>query len=107
MSNKIKLPGKLVRDNIPEIIKKNGSTPICIIASSHNQHEYIKTKLQEEVDEYIESGDIEELADIIEVCFAAATLEGVSMLSLLTIAYKKRLENGAFNQNIIWLGNND
>jgi predicted house-cleaning noncanonical NTP pyrophosphatase (MazG superfamily) len=105
MSSEIKLPGKLVRDNIPEIIKNNGATPIFIAASSRDQYDYIKTKLQEEVNEYLESEDTEELADIIEVCFAAAAIKGIDMLSLLIIAYKKRLEKGAFNQNIIWLGN--
>jgi predicted house-cleaning noncanonical NTP pyrophosphatase (MazG superfamily) len=105
MSNEIKLPGKLVRDNIPEIIKKNGATAICIAANSRDRHAYIKAKLQEEVNEYLESEDIEELADIIEVCFAAAAIKGIDMLNLLIIAYKKRLEKGAFNQNIIWLGN--
>ena len=63
----MKVYNKLVRDKIPEIINNNNE--ICKTRILDND-EYIKElniKLQEEVKEYLESGEVEELADIEEV----------------------------------------
>lgn len=99
------LPGKLVRDGIPEVIRQGGQTPILDTVTLDNRAEYIRMKLLEEFNEYAESGDVTDLADIVEVCFTAAAWQGASMLALLTIAYKKRLERGSFQSGIVWLGN--
>ena len=62
--------GKLVRDNIPDIIRADGKTPVTRIL---NQEEYLNEldrKLQEEVAEYQADKSMEELADILEVLSA-------------------------------------
>lgn len=106
-ADRVALPGKLVRDNIPDIIKNSGQIPIIDKVTVDNRAEYIHMKLIEECDEYIASGDMEELADIIEVCFTAAAWQGLNMLDLLIIAYKKRLEQGGFQEGVLWMGNEE
>ena len=56
---------KLVRDKIPEIIKSEGTVPITHIASDEEYKQKLKAKFQEEVDEFLEDNNKEELADIL------------------------------------------
>ncbi|MCR4326776.1 MAG: nucleoside triphosphate pyrophosphohydrolase [Candidatus Roizmanbacteria bacterium] len=61
---------KLVRDKIPSLIESEGRRTITRI---YNDDEFIdaaKQKLVEEMNEYIESGNLEELADLVEVANA-------------------------------------
>ncbi len=57
-------------------------------------------KLHEEVSEFQESNDVEELADILEVVEYLAIAKGASMDELLKIKEKKSLERGGFNKRI-------
>jgi predicted house-cleaning noncanonical NTP pyrophosphatase (MazG superfamily) len=97
--------GKLVRDRIPEIILQAGLTPVIETASSEDYDQYVRAKLGEELREYLSSGDVTELADLIEVCFTAAALHGVSRDELLTIARDKRQQRGGFSDRLVWMGN--
>ena len=63
----MKIYNKLVRDNIPEIMIKNKAKPVTRILSDEEYLIELNKKLLEEVKEYLESGEIEELADIEEV----------------------------------------
>ncbi|HEX6967646.1 MAG TPA: nucleoside triphosphate pyrophosphohydrolase, partial [Micromonosporaceae bacterium] len=99
------LRGKLVRDRVPEIIRQAGLVPITEPAPPHLLGQYVDAKLQEELHEYLTSGDVEELADLIEVCFAAAKCKGVSPEQLLEIAREKRDRRGGFSERMIWFGN--
>jgi len=62
-----KMKGRLVRDKIPEIIKESGKIPITRIADEEEYKTALKEKLLEEVKEFNGSGDLEELADVLEV----------------------------------------
>ncbi len=97
--------GKLVRDRIPEIIRRDGLVPVIETASPEEYRGYLRAKLGEELQEYLSSGDVEELADLIEVCFAAASSHGVGPEQLLQIAEEKRRQRGGFSDRLIWLGN--
>jgi predicted house-cleaning noncanonical NTP pyrophosphatase (MazG superfamily) len=97
--------GKLVRDRIPEIIKREGLVPLVEPAPRHEYNQYVNAKLQEELHEYLASGDVEELADLIEVCFAAADSKGVGREQLLEIVRDKRERRGGFAERLIWYGN--
>lgn len=97
--------GKLVRDRIPDIIRDSGSTPVVEIASAESYPDYLSAKLKEEMSEYLESGDAAELADLIEVCFAAALMHGVSKQELMEITDTKRENRGGFEARLIWMGN--
>jgi predicted house-cleaning noncanonical NTP pyrophosphatase (MazG superfamily) len=73
--------GKLVRDKIPEIIKKQGETPITYILDEESYLCELRVKLKEELREFLEIRDtvdiehkIEELADLLEVINALEIL---------------------------------
>lgn len=67
---------KLVRDRIPEIIAASGKRCDTRILSEEEYLAMLRTKLHEELAEYEESGELEELADILEILYALADLQG-------------------------------
>ncbi len=97
--------GKLVRDRIPEIILQAGLVPVIETASPEDYDRYVRAKLQEELEEYLSSGDVAEVADLVEVCFAAAALHGVNQDELLAITRDKRAQRGGFDDRLVWMGN--
>ncbi|AEH36772.1 nucleoside triphosphate pyrophosphohydrolase [Halopiger xanaduensis] len=93
---------KLVRDRIPEIIERNGETPVVRTASDDAEYEaYLLEKLQEEVDEYVESRDPEELADVLEVAHEIREFEGLSERELRDRRGRKAEEKGGFADRIV------
>lgn len=58
---------KLVRDKIPDIIAEKGQASRTRLLSESEYRDYLRLKLQEEMKEFLESNDIEELADLVEV----------------------------------------
>ena len=58
---------KLVRDRIPEIIRKEGRNPVTHTAGKKEYSAKLREKLVEESREFQKSGENEELADILEV----------------------------------------
>lgn len=57
---------------------------------------YLKKKLQEEVDEFTESDEIDELMDIYEVILAMLELKGVTVEEFERIRTEKAEERGRF-----------
>ena len=94
---------KLVRDNIPLICVSNGQTPETKILDDENYASALKTKLYEEVEEYLLDYNIEELADIIEVIEALAENQGSSLDEIMKIKQHKQNKNGAFKNRIFLL----
>jgi len=93
---------KLVRDKIPELIERSGKTPIIEIATDNRIFKkLLKNKLQEEVDEYLQSDKIEELVDILEVVYTLAKTQKISSEKLEQLRQNKNQTNGAFNDKII------
>jgi len=92
---------KLVRDNIPNIIKKNGDEFKIHIADDKEYSEKLKEKLQEEVDEFIKEPNAEELADILEVVYALSESLKITKVELERIRKDKANENGPFKKRII------
>lgn len=92
---------KLVRDKIPEIIAgDNGKTCITRIMEDKEYLETLNTKMQEELKEYLESGDVEELADMEEVLRAILDVKKVSYEEFESIRLKKVEKRGAFKKKI-------
>ena len=94
---------KLVRDNIPSIIKGNGATPITRILNEEEYKKELEKKLYEEYNEVLEaSGEdrVEELADMIEVNKYLAKLEGKELGDVIKTADEKSTKRGAFNDKI-------
>lgn len=97
--------GKLVRDKIPEIIKKDGKSPIIEILSEEEYLIELDKKLNEEVAEYQADKSIEEMADVIEVLFAICEARGYSVEELMKVREIKREKRGGFKDKIYWIGN--
>lgn len=96
----MKIYNKLVRDNIPEIMIKNGATPVTRILDDEEYLKELNKKLSEEVNEYLESGSIEEIADIEEVILAILNTKDISRDSLEEIRKDKSSKRGSFNKKI-------
>lgn len=96
----MRIYNKLVRDNIPEIIAQNGQTADIGILDDKKYNAKLRKKLREEVCEYLQSENIEELADIAEVIDALAVLKGSSFEELLKIKEQKAKKNGKFEKRI-------
>ena len=95
--------GKLVRDNIPDIIRKNGEEPVTRILLEEEYKEELEKKLLEECNEVLDAlGDsrIEELADLLEVIIALGRLEGKQFEDIINVCEKKRITRGSFNKMI-------
>src|SRR5438270_800565 len=92
---------KLVRDNIPGILQKRGKIIKKHIADDKEYREKLLEKLQEEVDEFLESNIPDELADILEVLYAIAKTQKVDDARLNEIRKNKQEERGAFIKRII------
>lgn len=97
----MKVYHKLVRDKIPEIIELDGKKCDIRIASKEEQSELLEKKLQEEVNEFIEDKNLEELADVMEVLFGLAKNLGFSEKELIRKRDEKKAERGGFKEGIV------
>lgn len=102
---------KLVRDRIPEIITKQGLTLNTRILDSDEYLTELRTKLQEETNEFLtaesSSEAIEELADMLEVIHALAERHGASVQELERIRAEKADKRGGFKDRIYLIGVED
>lgn len=95
-----KVYNKLVRDNIPEIIEKDGKESVIEIMDEDEFLEELNKKLVEETNEYIEDEDIEEIADILEVIHGILKAKGVSFEEVERIRMQKKQKRGGFEKKI-------
>ena len=95
-----KIYNKLIRDNIPGIIRAGGKECTVETVKGEELIKLLNEKLQEEVDEYITSNDIEELADITEVIYSILCNRGIAIEELEIIRLKKKEERGGFSEGI-------
>ena len=97
----MKVYNKLVRDKIPEIIRNdNGCQPVTRVMADQEYLDALEQKLQEEMREYLESGDVEELADLEEVLRAILDAKGVDYTAFENIRQGKVDKRGAFKDKI-------
>ena len=92
---------KLVRDRIPEIIETSGKTCITEILSDDEYLRMIDAKLDEELAEYHKDQNIEELADLMEVIYAAAIARGYTIEQLENVRAEKAEKRGSFQKKIL------
>lgn len=95
---------KLVRDNIPNIIKANGEEPIY---HTLNDDEYWDALLKKDIEELeevksAESKDevLKELGDKLEILRAMAKYHGFTLEDVIKQADKKRQTNGGFQKRL-------
>ena len=97
----IKVYNKLVRDRIPEIIEADGKKCKIENLSDGDYLKIIDEKLDEELAEYHKEQNIEELADLVEVIYAAAEARGYSVEELEKVRIDKAEKRGAFRKRIL------
>lgn len=91
---------KLVRDRIPEIIRADGKECEIRVAEGKEKYELLEKKLMEEVNEFLEDKNLEELADVMEVLFGLAREIGYSEEDLIRKREEKKGERGGFEEGI-------
>ena len=94
---------KLVRDQIPEIIKAEGHQPATRVLDDGEYRAALLAKLFEEAQEAQSSPPEDlpsELADVLEVLQALARAQDMTWDELLSAAARKRAERGGFEDRI-------
>ncbi len=87
---------KLVRDKIPQIIEAQGEKPVTRVLSGEEFHAALEQKLREETAEYLESQELAELADILEVVYALCEADGHTLGELTQAYVEKHEARGGF-----------
>lgn len=96
----MKIYNKLVRDNIPDIILKDNELPVTRVLNDEEFIKELNKKLQEEVNEYLEGENIEEMVDILEVIRAILEYKNVAYEDIEEKRKKKANKRGAFKEKI-------
>lgn len=103
-----KVYNKLVRDRIIEIIEADGKVAEYEVVGEEECKELLAEKLQEEMQEFWESREVEELADILEVMEAYVALCGVDWEELMVVKREKAEKRGGFKRRLVlkWVEEN-
>ena len=93
---------KLVRDKIPVIVSKSKDRDKYAfeVMPDAEYEESLDLKLQEELKEYLDSGDIVELADLCEVVKAILNVRGISEKEFNQVMKDKRKSKGGFELKV-------
>ena len=98
---------KLIRDKIPEIIARQGNTCVTRVLDPEEYRKMVDAKLEEELAEYQKDQNLEELADLMEVIYAAAQARGYTKEQLEQVRAEKELRRGAFQKRLLLLEVNE
>lgn len=100
-----KVYDKLVRDNIPDIIRKNGEEPVTRVLNDEEYWEYLLKKDQEELKEVETAESLDErkkeLADKLELIRAMAEFSGFNLNEIIEEADRKKQKNGGFEKRLL------
>lgn len=96
---------KLVRDNIPEIIKGDNAVPCTRKLNDEEYWEYLLKKDIEELEEVRKASSTKEvkkeLADKLELIRAMAEFSGFTLEDVIDEAQRKREKRGGFQKRIL------
>lgn len=96
----MKTYNELVRDRIPELIEQGGGEARVRTLSDAEYAAELNHKLIEETAEYLESEELDELADVLEVVQALAEYKGMTFEDLLRMKAENRALYGAFERRL-------
>lgn len=99
----VKTYNKLVRDRIPDIIAANGKACRTRQADGAEYRRLLEKKCAEEWQEYLESGSLEEMADLMEALRALIAEQGWTEAQLEAARLAKRKARGGFESRIVLL----
>lgn len=92
---------KLVRDRIPEFIEASGKRCKVQVLDEEAYVRMIDAKLDEELAEYHKDQTVEELADLLEVIYAAAAVRGYTVDQLEALRAAKAENRGRFENRLL------
>lgn len=99
-----KLYNKLVRDNMPEILRAQGGEPETRTLDEAEFKKLIRLKLVTDAGEARVAATrdelIKELADVLEIAEAIAAVEGIPMTEVTETKFKRRAVRGGFEKRI-------
>lgn len=96
----MKVYNKLVRDKIPQVIEEDERRCETSIVPKEQLLPLLEDKLKEEVNEFMQDRNLEELADIMEVVFGLAENLGYSEEELLKKREEKKEARGGFKEGV-------
>lgn len=96
----LKKYNKLVRDKIIKIIEQDGSIAVSRVLSEKEFITELDNKLSEEVKEYQEDKNLEEMADVLEVLYAICKARGYTIEELEAKRKEKVDARGGFEEKI-------
>lgn len=91
---------KLVRDNIPDLIREEGNTPVVRTLDDQEFEECLREKLREETEEFLENCCLEELSDLLEVLEGFSQLHHWSDWEIQRAKQNKAEDRGAFRERV-------
>jgi predicted house-cleaning noncanonical NTP pyrophosphatase (MazG superfamily) len=93
---------KLIRDKIPEIKAREKKGIVYHTAITDQEYWFkLREKLQEELREFDERGDIESLADLFEVLEAMSKFKKLDIEEVWAVKKNKKIEQGGFKKRIV------
>mgnify|MGYP001991628679 CR=1 FL=1 len=93
---------KLVRDKIPSIIKLGGKEPeVDVINSKKEYLLWLKVKMDEESQEFLQNPCLEEAADVYEVLLSFLHLTNLNLDDVIRTANNKRKKKGSFTKGVL------
>ncbi len=95
---------KLIRDNIIDIINKDGKKCHYRVLQNEEFFEELRKKLYEELQEYdmatTNKQKVEELVDMMEIIYTLSNIHGYSMGKLEKLRRDKVIKNGGFSKKL-------
>ncbi len=93
--------GKLVRDNIPAIIREDGRVPLVERVSGQDLQAKLYEKLTEEHLELLLRPNLDEIADVMEVLIGIGKMMGYSETEILQARQTRRDQRGSFDEGFV------
>jgi len=97
----MKIYNKLVRDNIPNIIRDAGKNCLYHIADEEEYFVKLKEKLHEEATEFTEDPCLDEAADLVTVFAALMEAYDLDLGEIFLCALEKEKGRGSFESRVI------
>lgn len=91
---------KLVRDNIPDIFLKEHSLPVTRTLNDEEYVEELNKKLLNEVNEYLNTNNVEQMVDILEVVRAIINNSDTTYEEIEEKRRKKAKKKGTFEKRV-------
>lgn len=99
---------KLVRNKIPQIIEDSGKECTWRRVYGEDEHLiFLRSKMMEEVDEFIAAPSYEEAADVFEVFRCLLHIHGLKLENVIEKANTKAGYKGNFKDGIVLTGVSD